>query len=978
MSNKKVSQGQRKALLRGASFVAAAAAAFSGGQALAQQAGSDEEIIVTGTRIPQPNLQSAAPVTQLTAADIQAQGATRLEDMTNQLPQVFATQGANVSNGASGTAEISLRGLGSGRTLVLLNGRRLPYGSDSTSAADLNQIPGPMVQRVEVLTGGASSIYGSDAVAGVVNFIMRSDFEGLRVDGQYGFYQHHNDSNQGGIRDVVAARGVTNPAQFQVPADNQDDGYGKELSAIFGASTADHRGNVTAYATYRTNDAVLQRDRDYSACSLGAGLSGGDFTCGGSSTSYPGRFYNGFTFASRTIDTTTGNTFRPFNANTDQYNFGPLNYYQRPDERYALGAFAHYDINPHITAYAETMFSEYKSTAQIAPSGDFLNTSTLNCGNPLFGPGMATFFGCSAADVANDTIVPAYVARRNVEGGGRQDTFDNTSFRMVGGLRGPLNDSWNYDVALSFSRNESTRVYRNEMSVTRLRRALDVVDVGSGPQCRSVVDGTDLNCVPWNIWSIGGVTQAALDYLQVPLVRTGFVQQQDLTASVQGDLAGVQSPWAETPVAVAFGIEYRRDYLERTVDASYSSGDGAGQGGPTFGFAGAASDVFEVFGEARIQIAEHQAFADDLSLDLAYRHSHYNTGINDDTYNAGMQWAPIADFKLRGSYAHAVRAPNVIELFAAQGPGLFDMADDPCDATDPASDGFDPGGNCVGGAAYQVTAGQSTSGVLTSPAGQYNGLFGGNPSLGPETANTQTVGFLFQPSFLEGFNISVDYWRIAVENQIGIVGAASTVAACYSATPDPTACALITRNPANGTLWIGSGQVSDLNVNLGGTIHTSGYDINASYSVGMGSLGDMRLALVATKLDNYFDGCEGLYGAGFCGTPNPEWRGRFRATWETPWNLELIGTVRYFGAVDYAGGASGAPDDTLDSQTYLDLAGNWQVRDNVKFRMGANNIMDLSPPINRFTGAGFGNGNTYPQVYDALGRWVFVGLSVDF
>lgn len=307
------------------------------------------------------------------------------------------------------------------------------------------------------------------------------------------------------------------------------------------------------------------------------------------------------------------------------------------------------------------------------------------------------------------------------------------------------------------------------------------------------------------------------------------------------------------------------------------------------------------------------------------------------------------------------------------------MADDPCDSTDPATDGFDPGGNCIGGASYQLTALQAGSGTVSSPAGQYQGLFGGNPNVGPESADTVTYGFVFQPRFLENFNLSVDYFKIETTNLIGILGAASTVAACYNATPDPAACARISRNPSNGSLWLGSGQVQDLNLNLAGTLETSGFDISSAYAFDIGAAGSMNLSLIATKLKSYNSGCEGLYGAGICGTPNPVWRGRFRATWETPWDLDLHATVRYFDSVDYAGTTvATAPDFSLESQTYLDLAGNYDLYENTRFRFGVNNVLDREPPMSRFTGAGFGNGNTFPQVYDSLGRWIFMGVQVDF
>ena len=251
-----------------------------------------QEVVVTGSRIAQPNLETTSPVTQVTAEDVVTQGVTKIEDLVNQLPQAFAAQNATVSNAATGTATVNLRGLGTNRTLVLIDGRRMPYGGVTNSAADLNQIPTAMVERVEVLTGGASAVYGSDAVAGVVNFIMKKDFEGVQFDGQYSLYQHNNDFGGPGavkLRDVISERAATNPSQFSLPDDNVTDGNGVQGTLTVGVSTEDGRGNITAYASYQDNKAILQRDRDYSACALDVNPTV-SFACGGSGTAFPGRF----------------------------------------------------------------------------------------------------------------------------------------------------------------------------------------------------------------------------------------------------------------------------------------------------------------------------------------------------------------------------------------------------------------------------------------------------------------------------------------------------------------------------------------------------------------------------------------------------------------------------------------------------------------------------------------------------------------
>lgn len=969
-----------------------AALAFAA-PAMAQDAPAQDldDVVVTGSRIPQANLVTTSPVTQVTGEDIDVAGVTRVEDLISQLPQAFAAQNSTVSNGSSGTATVSLRNLGSSRTLVLIDGRRMGYGSPNDDAADLNQIPEQLVERVEVLTGGASAVYGSDAVAGVVNFIMKKDFEGLQVDAQYGFYQHNNDyDGVGNLRAEITRRGLTNAAQFRLPADNVSDGESRSLNVTLGVTAPDGKGNLMAYAGYRNNNPILQGDRDYSTCSIGApnATTGpATYSCGGSGTSFPGRFTDFGTFNS-TLG--TGRTFVPFDSNTGNYNFGPLNYYQRPDERYTMGAFGRYEVSDKAEVFAQLMFSDHKSVAQIAPSGNFFSTPDINCDNPLLGAQQRTTIGCTAADVTAGNRRTLYIGRRNVEGGGRQDTLGYESYRGVVGIRGELTEGWNYDVAAQFSRVNMSRVYLNDFSTTRLGRALDVVSVGGVPTCRSVVNGTDPSCVPYDIFISGGVTQAALNYLQIPLIQTGETTQQVVTAAVTGD-TGWSLPTSSNTIQVAFGAEYRRDYLGSTTDTAFATGDGAGQGGPTIGVTGDA-DVSEVFGEIQIPLADGQAWAYSASIDAAYRRSEYEN-LGTDTYKVGADYAPIEDIRFRASYSRAVRAPNVIELFAAQGFGLFDADRDPCDATTGAV-----AANCVGTARHQVTSTQSTSGALDSPAGQYNQLTGGNPNLNPEEADTYTYGVVWTPSFVPGFNLSVDYFDIQVDGLVSSVGALNTLNLCYGQN-DAAACGRITRN-AGGQLWVGTGVVQDLNNNIGG-LATSGLDFNANYSfdwedLGVANMGSVQLSFVGTLLNelitdtglgtasSVYD-CAGFY-ANQCGTPNPEYRHRARATWLTPWDMDLSATWRHYGEVELAvlnattgtlnnGGTR--LDRYFDAENYLDLAATWQVMDTVTLRAGVNNVLDNDPQLSYSVGT-TGNGNTYPQVYDSLGRYFFVGVTANF
>ena len=969
-----------------------AALAFAA-PAMAQDAGASQDlddVIVTGSRIPQANLVTTSPVTQVNGEDIDVQGVTRVEDLISQLPQAFAAQNSTVANGASGTATVSLRNLGSSRTLVLIDGRRMGYGSPSDDAADLNQIPEQLVERVEVLTGGASAVYGSDALAGVVNFIMKKDFEGLQVDAQYGFYQHNNDyDGVGNVRAEITRRGLTNAAQFRLPDDNVSDGESRSVNVTMGIAAPDGRGNLVAYAGYRNNNPILQRDRDYSACSLAApaAVRPTTYACGGSGTSFPGRFTDFGTF---NFTLGTGRTFVPFDANVNNYNFGPINYYQRPDERYTLGAFGRYEVNDKAEVFAQLMFSDYKSVAQIAPSGNFFNTPDVNCDNPLLSAQQSAAIGCTPADILAGNRVPLYIGRRNVEGGGRQDSLNYTSYRGVAGVRGELAPGWNYDIAAQYSRVALARTYLNDFSVTRLGRALDVVNVGGTPTCRSVVNGTDPTCVPYDVFIAGGVTQAALNYVQIPLIQTGETTQQVVTAAITGD-TGWSMPSASRTVQVAFGAEYRRDALSSVTDAAFQTGDGAGQGGPTLGLAGD-TDVAEVFGEFQIPLADDQPWAYSASIDGAYRRSEYEN-FGTDTYKLGADYAPIEDIRFRASYSRAVRAPNAIELFTAPGFGLFDADRDPCDATTGAV-----AASCIGTNPWQVTLVQSGSGALDSPAGQYNRLGSGTATLVPEESETITYGVVWSPAFLTGFNVSVDYFDIQIDNAIQPYNPLNTLDACYIS-GDASACSRIDRN-ANGSLWTGDGVVDDPNTNIGG-FSTSGIDINANYSfdledMGMSNLGSMQMSFVGTYLSeletdnggiaaNSVYDCVGFY-ANQCGVPNPEWRHRGRVTWLTPWDVDISGTWRHYGEVEIAvlGTANGSLnnggtrlDRFFDAENYLDLAATWQVMDTVTLRAGVNNVLDNDPQLSYSVGT-TGNGNTYPQLYDALGRYFFFGVTANF
>ena len=933
-----------------------------------------EEVIVTGSRITRTNLISSSPVTSVTAEDLLLTGTVRVEDLVKNLPQVYSYSNSTQQNGATGTATLNLRNLGDERTLTLINGRRMPAGSPLSggSGADVNQIPGALIKTVEVLTGGASSIYGSDAVAGVVNFIMIDDFEGVKLDYQYSGYTHDNRSDR--WQDIVEGAG------YPAPSGTTTDGEMDDLSLIIGGNFENGRGNATAYATYRKIKPIWAGDRDYSACSLSDDVD----ACFGSSTTPQGRFTD--FGASNDFDYEVGpnNEFVPF---SNLYNFGAVNYHQRPDKRYTLGSFAHYDINEHVEAYTELMYMNDQSTSQIAPSGTFFNTDTLPCSNAFMSEQQFEAV-CGQYGLTKDDDQTVYVGRRNVEGGFRQDELEYNTFRGVFGLRGDINDTWRYDGYFMYARVDYSDTYQNDLNTPKIQKSLDaVVDPATGEiVCGSALDGTDSACVPYNIFETdgAGVTQEALDYLTVPLYADGDTEQTVASAYVEGDLGdyGIKLPWANDGIAVVIGAEYRKESLNYSPDDGYREGIGAGQGGAQQPTSGDYS-VKEGFIEVSVPLVEGKEWAEQIVLDGGYRYSDYDYGETTDTYGIRMGWAINQQVKLRGSYQRAVRAPNIQELFLPQGLNLFDMAQDPC------SDGV-PGGVSAGGytqaqcALSGLTAAQWGRN-LDSPAGQYNYLQGGNPDLTPEKSDTYTYGVVLTPDFLEGFTLTVDYYDIKIEDGISNLSQEFILTECLGG--DTAQCEKVQRGN-NGDLWVGSnvetsGQIIALQDNLA-VEQVKGYDVVATYDFDIGKWGSMNLHNVLSYIDTWdtqelssakATECAGVF-AGVCGFPTPDWRNNLRATWITPWNVTASTQWRYISKVDDFNDIR-----ALKEANYIDVSAIWDINEWASVRAGVNNVGDKAPPIvgsDIAASSYYGAGNTFPGMYDALGRYWFMGATLSF
>jgi outer membrane receptor protein involved in Fe transport len=971
-----------------------------------------EEVVVTGSRIRSPNLTSVSPMAVVTDQEVKLEGATNIENLLNSLPQVVAGQQSNVSNGASGTATVDLRGLGPSRTLVLVDGKRLMPGDPSLPYADLNNIPSAMVDRVEVVTGGASAVYGADAVAGVVNFILKKDFQGVQIDAQYGFAQHDNDNTE--FRSLQGTQGISNFPQ--APGDYTAS-LSKEVSAIIGANAPDGKGNITAYATWRELEPITQNNYDVSACSLalknngkGSSYNYNTHFCSGSSNSQYGRFNvvtaNG---TGGTLHDNPNGTQTLVSTSVPAYNYAPQNYFQRPEDRYTAGFNANYEVNKMLDIYSSLMFADDHTVAQIAPSGLFAGTGPnggstyqINCNNPLLSASEATQL-CGAA-AGTPAVANALIGYR-FAGYNRQDDLRHTNYKIDIGARGELAPGWNYDAYLQYGTTIYSEEYVNDASTTKIQNAL-LVDPTTG-KCENDAS----TCVPLNIFQYGGLTKAAVQYALTPGFKNGQTVEQIADISVTGDLGqyGMKSPWATDGIGVAFGTEYRRESLDLNVDQEFSSGDLSGQGGPTKGVSGS-FDVYELFGEMRVPIVQDMPFVKSLTTDIGYRFSDYSSTGTTNTYKIDLDWAIDSNFRLRSGYNRAVRAPNIDELYAPSSVGDT-SASDPCAGlttyTQACLNTFSTLAAKEGKTEAQVAAGLTN--IAQCPAAQCSGLFGGNANLTPETADTYTAGIVFTPtwSWSRGFSASIDYYNIQVYNAITSIATQNIINQCEAGVA--SFCNLINRDPSSGILFGQTGYVTDTDINSGYN-KTQGVDVAATYTFrptqwGLPNWGSLNVNLIATEVFKFqiqpvaqggsYD-CTGLYGP-TCGTPLPRLRTKVRFTYTPPsFPAEFSLDWRHLSGVKLdanegnpllhnliSGVITDSADEQIDAYDYFDFSVLWHVRDNLSARAGVSNLFDKDPPgldSNYLPASGppEGNGNTYPGVYDSLGRTFFVGLTADF
>lgn len=965
----------------------AAAPAFAQEQAQSDAAETESTIVVTGSRIQRQDLTSSSPVAVIQAEEFELSGAVNVEQVINTLPQVLPGLTGFSNNPGNGAVTLNLRNLGATRTLVLVNGRRWMF-YDTNQIVDLNTIPQFLISSVDVVTGGASAVYGSDAVAGVVNFRLR-DIEGIEAGATYS----------------ITERG---------------DGARYSANLAMGSSFADDRGNVTLFANYTRRRSVFQGARAFSRNAAGDGCivsgstrddgtelgtpfptgiavstcaaRGGEvgFVPGGSPTGPIGTIGIG---ANSFIFNPSGGGTRAFQDPGDLYNFAPVNYLQLPQERYLMGAYGSYEVNDAVEVYSELSFVNNRVAQELAPTPTGV-TANLQIASPFFNDQTRTLLtqqdlAETNAATRGDGFATTNVSYRFVSAGARNQEATRQAFRILGGVRGAITDNLNYDAYYSYARTSNTQIQRGNVSRSRYIAALQTNFSGTGALQCSDAAARAAGCLPLNVFGLDQTNPAAVRFVGVNSTNLDRSELLNAVGALSGTL-GNFGMGAED-IGFAVGAEYRKMRSEFIPDTFLSSGDvlGFNAGQPTSG----QYDVKEAFAELRVPVLR-DSFIHSLEFNGAVRYSDYslaNVG-GSWTYTGGVEFAPVRDLRFRAQYSRAVRAPNVQDLFGGNSTG-FPGATDPCSDRGAAATRTDAL------RALCIANGVPGANVFTrqvQPAAQIQADFGGSPLVGEETSDTYTAGVVFSPTFIPRLNITADYFNIEVNDTIGVLagGLNNALALCFNTIQDlsnPICQVFAGRRGASGALGETAGgrnpQFRSANV---GTLKTSGVDVQVDYNMPIGE-GRVSFFYLGTYLDKFRNITiasiperetigEGTFGL-------PKYRHTARLSYsqgpvQTSLRWRFEGKTKdgridnVFNGIQRIGtDIALLPKPFLGSISYLDLSVGVDVNENLSFTAGVNNLLDKAPPI---LGSAAEQANTLPSFFDVLGRDYFVSARLKF
>jgi outer membrane receptor protein involved in Fe transport len=1002
-SNCQVAVAVRRAL------ILSAMAATSMSVHAQDQVSKVETVTVTGSRIVRKDYEAPSPVVTLDADAFKMSGEVQVEAVLNTLPQLVAsitTTSNNPSNG--GQANVDLRGFGTQRTLVLLDGTRLT-ASNVNGVIDLNTIPAALIDNVEILTGGASSTYGSDAVAGVVNVKMKRNFTGVQLNVQ-------NNRTA------------------------ESDGKTTHAEALIGGNFADNRGNAVVALSYDQRDEVLAGARSFSQVGLGSALTPtGSSTVPDGSVSWgrnaPTQSAINSVFAkygaapNSVLPTTTigfntdgtlfsfgnannsatpvvnykGNTSDPgFNPKVYSYNFAPVNYLQLPLERRQIAAFTHYEILPDTTGasaevYSRLMFTTYHSDQQLASTPVTCSSGALGCTVPT-----TVLLGTSMTPVANPVLPTdlAFLARQRAtpnaslaftkrlgEAGPRTQENNYDTLQGLLGMRGDFklgDHDLNWDVFASWGRVQNTSLQGGNISRSRLQAALTKPDTYASQ-----------GCALFNPFGAGTLSAPCATAITINASNVLSTEETNFVGSLTGALFKVPAG----AVRFAAGAEYREDRANFRPDQFLASGDVVGFNAqqPVAGHI----KVTEPFAELSIPLLADKPFANYLGLDLGYRHSTYNLSGGANTYKASLEWNPIRALKIRGGYNRSIRAPNISELFLPVQEG-FPGATDPCNANGTYRAASNPAKAQVEALcrAQGITAAALTT--YTQPNSQIKSFVGGDATLQPEKADGYSLGLVFQPAaestWLRKLNASVDFYRIQIDDVINSLSTSSVLGRCFNQLnsnptfdPNNQFCRLFTRDVNN----FGATDVVTITKNLS-SWKGSGVDLNVNWGLPLSALhapaaaGDLDFRLLWTRLLSReqqetavdpFIAREGTISS-LVGSTYPKNKAVLATIWSFhAWQVRY--NVRYISSMDVVNNDATLTPSTglkprVPSYLYHDITARWTITQMFNVIAGVDNIADKQPPIyTTNSGAGI-QANTDPSTYDVLGRRYFLNFGMKF
>lgn len=985
-----------------------------------------EQIIITGTRIQNPNIVAASPVTVLDQTEIEQKFTPNIERVFRDLPITVPGDGQNVNNGTAGRAEVDLRGLGPQRSLNMIDGKRInPHDIDGVS--DVNFIPLNMVERVDIITGGASAVYGSDAMSGAINFILKKDFEGIEIDS--GFSTTHDGG--GDIYDV---------------------------SVLFGANLDDGRGNVTLSATFTDRKPVLLSDREFGifgvSSATGSGLGEPPATptadCSGN-TEFSTAFSTGVgstTAIPGTLNLRSGTDFqfRDDGSVGDvcaRFNFNPFNYYQTPQRRWQAFTTAHYDINEWVEMYGRAGFSSSGVQFQIAPSGTFGQSFTIPLRNPFFNDDvrsaivndLTTFAANYVASLdPNDPDQAAMLAmdpmgfaqagiidvngngvfdlgtgvdgdfgdaflstarRRTLELGPRSSLFDTDQWQMVWGIRGelPWFEGWNYD--LSWQRGESDFVETRDgfTNLTNLQLGINTIDPNA---CVSVTGTvTAAPCTPINVFGpLGSITEQQRDDGFFIAIASDLrkASQTVIHGSTSGEIADVSTPWAESGLSMAFGFEHRKEVASTSPDECLKLAPSSCQGGAGGNRLPIRSEyrAWEGFVEGIWPIIEGAPGIESFQIEAGFRFSSFNPQGDTTTWKAGATWEVTSGLRFRYMEQRAVRVPNIGEIGSPQTTGLDDATFDPCSVGNPNPISDTLRALCIATGVPSVLVGN----VQDIISGQINVFNGTDPNNlpDPETARTRTAGMVWQfdpadmgVNALGSTTLSLDYYRINITDFIDEPSGQLALNQCY-VQADPVACAGIVR--IGGALTVSGTGVPAFFTNFD-FFKATGIQLGINTNADLDDWGSLSFNFSANRyLDNELQftsvspvvDCNGRYGT-TCDTV-PKYRHTARLSWfldrfDTSLLWRRIGRMKV--QEDEAGAVFPAFRQ-IGAANYFDLSFGAQISEQIRLSGLVSNLANKKPPIvgNEVGSTAFNSGNTFPSLYDVLGRVYSVNLKFSF